>query len=87
MDSSISILLSNSSAVPPPKTSTNANVAKVLRVIDRDTIDIELNEERHRIRYIGMNTPERDEPCFDEVAQANVDLVAGIEVSGYSHLR
>jgi micrococcal nuclease len=55
-------------------------LATLLRVVDGDTIDVELNGERHRVRYIGMNTPERDEPCFDEATEANVDLVAGKEV-------
>jgi micrococcal nuclease len=79
LESSIPIQLSNTAPVSP-KPSTNAVTAKVLRVIDGDTIDVELNEERQRVRYIGMNTPERDEPCFNEATQANVDLVAGKEV-------
>jgi micrococcal nuclease len=54
--------------------------ATVLRVIDGDTIDVEVNGERQRVRYIGINTPERNDPCFDEATQANVDLVAGKEV-------
>ncbi len=62
------------------KPSSDADTAKVLRVIDGDTIDVALNRERHRVRYIGINTPERDESCFDEATQANVDLVAGKEV-------
>jgi len=51
--------------------------ATVLRVVDGDTIDVEINGERQRVRYIGMNTPERNEPCFDEATQANVDLALG----------
>jgi len=51
--------------------------ATLLRVIDGDTIDIELNGERQRVRYIGVNTPERDELCFDEATEANIDLVDG----------
>jgi micrococcal nuclease len=54
--------------------------ATVLRVIDGDTIDVEVNGERQRVRYIGINTPERNDPCFDEATQANKDLVAGNEV-------
>ena len=52
-------------------------LATLLRVIDGDTIDVELNGERQRVRYIGMNTPERGEHCFDEATEANIDLVAG----------
>ena len=52
-------------------------LATLLRVIDGDTIDVELNGELQRVRYIGMNTPERGEHCFDEATEANIDLVAG----------
>jgi len=58
----------------------NEQIGVVTRVIDGDTIDIDIDGKVYRVRYIGMNTPERDEPCFDEATQANVDLVAGHEV-------
>ncbi len=54
--------------------------ARVARVIDGDTIDVLLDGRRVRVRYIGMNTPERDEPCHREATQANYDWVAGKEV-------
>ncbi len=49
----------------------------VTRVIDGDTIDVMLNGVNTRIRYLQMNTPERDEPCYRESTQANADLVLG----------
>ena len=49
----------------------------VTRVIDGDTIDVLLNGVNTRIRYLQMNTPERDHPCYRESTQANADLVAG----------
>ncbi|MCY3834645.1 MAG: thermonuclease family protein [Chloroflexi bacterium] len=49
----------------------------VTRVVDGDTIDVMLNGVNSRIRYLQMNTPERDEPCYREATQANADLVAG----------
>ena len=52
-------------------------IAQVTRVIDGDTIDVLLDGKTVRIRYLQMNTPERDEPCYRESTQANVDLVAG----------
>ena len=54
--------------------------ATVLRVVDGDTIDVEINGERQRVRYIGMNTPERNEACYQEATQANVELVQGKSV-------
>lgn len=62
---------------PSPASAQDVEVAKVLRVVDGDTIDVEINGERQRVRYIGINTPERNEPCFDEATAANVELVLG----------
>lgn len=54
-----------------------AEMGPVTRVVDGDTIDVMLNGVNTRIRYLQMNTPERDHPCFDETSKANADLVAG----------
>lgn len=51
-------------------------IGLVTRVIDGDTIDVQLGDKTVRIRYVQTNTPERDEPCFRESTQANADLVA-----------
>jgi endonuclease YncB( thermonuclease family) len=56
-------------------------VAQVTRVIDGDTIDVLLDGKQIRIRYVGVNTPERDEPCYDDATQANRDLVEGKTVT------
>ena len=50
----------------------NQPLYKVTRVIDGDTIELETGE---RIRYIGMDTPERGEPFFDEATEFNSYLV------------
>ena len=52
-------------------------IGTVTRVIDGDTIDVLLNGQQVRVRYVGVNTPERDEPCYNEATQANRDLVEG----------
>ena len=44
----------------------------VTRIIDGDTIELETGE---RIRYIGMDTPERGEPFYDEATDFNSSLV------------
>lgn len=51
-------------------------VGLVTRVIDGDTIDVQLGDKTVRVRYVQTNTPERDDPCFRESTQANTDLVA-----------
>lgn len=52
---------------------------RVVRVIDGDTIDVDINGAVVRIRYLGMNTTEtnRGEVCSQEGKQANADLVEG----------
>jgi micrococcal nuclease len=55
----------------------------VVKVIDGDTIDVDLDGQRVRVRYIGINTPETKhptkgkEPCGREAAEANRKLVEG----------
>ncbi len=51
--------------------------ATVVWVIDGDTIDVEIDGQEYRIRYIGIDTPERDEVCYDEATDANAALVEG----------
>jgi endonuclease YncB( thermonuclease family) len=54
--------------------------ATVVRVIDGDTIDVRINGQEDRVRYVGVNTPERDEACYAEATAANRALVEGREV-------
>jgi micrococcal nuclease len=57
--------------------------AEVLRVIDGDTIEVELGGEEENVRYIGIDTPESAIPgepveCYGkEAAAANEELVGG----------
>lgn len=55
--------------------------ASVTRVIDGDTIDVRLDGQVYRVRYIGINTPERDEVCYTEATTANTALVQGQTVT------
>lgn len=56
-------------------------IARVTRIIDGDTIDVEINGRTYRVRYIGMDTPERGEVCFAEATTANTLLVSNQEVT------
>jgi len=50
--------------------------ATVSYVIDGDTIEVELDGRTYRLRYIGVDTPEREEPYYQEARDFNRDLVA-----------
>jgi len=52
-------------------------IATVTRVVDGDTIEVEMNGLVHDVRYIGVNTPESDQTCGSEATAANVALVEG----------
>ena len=66
-------------ATPGP--APNGEQAQVVHVIDGDTIDVLLNGQVVRVRYIGMNTPERNEVCSAEATRANIELVNGKTVT------
>lgn len=52
-------------------------VGQVVRVIDGDTIDVRYQNTEVRVRYVGVNTPELDEPCYEEAREANRAMVEG----------
>jgi endonuclease YncB( thermonuclease family) len=70
-----------------PQPGANAVTALVLRVVDGDTIEVQLNGQATKVRYIGMNTPETVAPgrpveCYGpEASAANKALVAGQTVT------
>ena len=56
---------------------SGGETGRVTRVIDGDTIDVVIDGESYRVRYIGINAPERDETCYREAVSANEALVEG----------
>ena len=50
--------------------------ATVSYVFDGDTIEVKRDGQTYRVRYIGVDTPEREEPYYQEAADFNRDLVA-----------
>jgi micrococcal nuclease len=61
-------------------------VGRVVRVVDGDTIHVQLGGRREKVRYIGVDTPESVKPgspveCFGkEASRFNARLVAGRRV-------
>jgi micrococcal nuclease len=54
-----------------------AGVARVIQVIDGDTIAI---DGGYHVRYIGIDAPEKGEFCYLESERANKELVEGKRV-------
>lgn len=60
--------------------SQTGELARVIHVIDGDTIEIESQGKEYRVRYIGVDTPEREEPYYEEAADANRKMVDNEDV-------
>jgi micrococcal nuclease len=60
-----------------PTQPDDLETATVARVVDGDTIEL---ADGRRVRYIGINTPERDQPYYQEATDANRQLVENREV-------
>ena len=43
--------------------------ARVVQVIDGDTLDLLIAGTKHRVRLFGVDTPERGERCYEEATQ------------------
>lgn len=48
---------------------------EVVKVIDGDTIDVKIDGKTQRIRYYGVDTPERGDRCFREATDRNQHLI------------
>ena len=70
----IDVTLPATTTVPTPS-STEEEIANVVGIVDGDTIEVALFGDIVRVRYVGVNTPERGEACYDEAKQANASLV------------
>jgi micrococcal nuclease len=66
--------LPGADCVPPGRP---VEEARLVRVLDGDTIEVELEGRAYRVRYIGVNTPERGQPFYAEATAANRALLEG----------
>ena len=49
--------------------------ARVVRIVDGDTIHVEIDGKEEIIRFYGDNTTEHGQPCFDEATARTRELV------------
>ena len=53
----------------------------VTRIIDGDTFDVLLDGREERVRFFGIDTPERGDACFSEATEATRQLtIAGVRL-------
>jgi micrococcal nuclease len=60
-----------------PRVPAGATLATVTGITDGDTIRVRSAGAEFRLRYIGIDTPEVGQPCYDAATAANAALVAG----------
>ena len=48
---------------------------EVVKVVDGDTIDVRIDGKTQRVRYYGVDTPERGARCFREATDRNERLI------------
>ncbi len=65
----------------PPPAAVSGEVATVTRVFDGNTIAVSLNGAYYRVRYIGIEVPDRHQACAPDALAANLSLVAGRQVT------
>ncbi len=61
--------------LPPGVTIDQLEVGRVEDVVDGDTADVIINGRTYRVRYYGINTPEKGQKCFREATDRNQQLV------------
>lgn len=82
-----SITPSSSVTLPPVSVAncvprgTAREIGRVVGITDGDTIRVEIDGLEYRLRYIGMDTPERGQPFFSESTERNALLVEGKTVT------
>ena len=59
---------------------------EVVGIIDGDTIDVNIGGTEFRVRYIGIDTPEKDQPFGSQATAYNQTLVRGQQVSLYKDI-
>ncbi|MEZ4594807.1 MAG: thermonuclease family protein [Chloroflexota bacterium] len=86
----LTLLLASCDLLPPPAANGDvlapdapqlpdafSETAVVTEIIDGDTINVTIDGRSYRVRYIGIDTPERDEACYTEATNANAAWVEG----------
>ncbi len=74
-DSPTPLLQTPTATATPHPNWQSLEQARVVEVIDGDTIDVLIDREHQRVRYYGIDAPERDERCYQEATERNRELV------------
>jgi len=73
----LGVLIFNPNTFNKETTEKEGDEAVVVRVIDGDTIEVDLKGELIVVRYLGIDSPERNKCYSDEATAKNKALVGG----------
>ena len=62
-------------SLPPGTNLSDLRQVSVVSVVDGDTIDVRIDGKTQRLRYYGVDTPERGDRCFREATDRNQRLI------------
>lgn len=71
------VIISKTPDIPVTNTFEIKFTGKVTRVVDGDTIYISTDEGQVKIRLLGIDCPEKDQPYGDKATQFAYDMVMG----------
>jgi endonuclease YncB( thermonuclease family) len=78
----VALLLIGNRSATGQYASPPVELVEVTDIVDGDTIDVRFQDGTiRRVRYIGINTPESNEPCGGDATAANDALVDGKPVA------
>lgn len=69
-----------SGAASPSSPHASGNHATVVDVVDGDTVDVLIQGQEYRVRYIGIDSPESGEAGGTQASRYNQSLVMGEQV-------
>ena len=61
--------------LPPGVSLGSLREGRVENVVDGDTIDVRVDGQSVRVRYFGVDTPERGDRCYREATERNRTLI------------
>jgi micrococcal nuclease len=74
------VFISIVSFLYPVSASSNDFIGKVVKIVDGDTFDVQTESEKIRIRFYGIDCPEKDQPYGLRAKEIAMNLASGRKV-------
>jgi len=61
--------------LPSPTAAPKSQTARVVRIIDGDTIQVQMGDASYEVRLVGVDAPEQGQPFYGEAMEYNREFV------------